>query len=67
MASLVSSSLKTGKLIFIWPPNSLGHWPWFECLEPPDQLDLDDTNDEVDAELWSLSNPWSSEGEGDWG
>ena len=36
-----------------------------ECLEPPDLSDLDDTNEEVDAELQSLSNPWYGEGEGD--
>ena len=62
MASFVSSSLRTGRLIFIWPLDSLwGH------LEPPHLLDLDNTNEEVDAELWSLSNPWSGKGEGNRG
>ena len=36
MASLVSSSLKTGRLIFIWPPGSLqGCLPQCGCLDPP--------------------------------
>ena len=68
MASLVSSSLKTGRLIFIWPPGSL--WscqPWCGCLEPPNPSDIDATDEEVHAELLSLSNPWSDESEGDWG
>ena len=60
MVSLVSSSLKTNRLIFIWPLDSLwGCWPWNECLETPDLLDLDDTDEEVDAVLWSLWNPQS--------
>ena len=68
MASLVSSSLKTGRLIFILPPDSLwGCQPWYECLEPPDLLDLDDTDEKVDPVLWSLSNPWPGEGEGERG
>ena len=67
MASFMSSSLKTGKFIFIWPPISLQHWLWCECLEPPDLSDLDDTDEEVDTELWSLLNPWSGECEGDGG
>ena len=68
MASLVSSSLKTVRLIFVWPPDSLwGCQPWHECLEPLDLLDLDDTDEEIDAELWSLLNPWSGEGKGDEG
>ena len=68
MASLLSSSLKTGRLIFIWPPGSLwGHWPWHGCLEPPRPSDIDATDEEVDAELLSLSNPWSDESKGDWG
>ena len=67
MASFMSSSLKTGKLIFKWPPISLQHQPWCECLELPDLSDLHDTNEEVDGELWSLSNPQSGEGEGNMG
>ena len=55
----------TGKWIFIWPPGSLWHWPWCVCLEPTDLSDLDDTDEEVDIELLSLSNPQSGEGEGD--
>ena len=39
--------------------------PWCEHLEPPDLLDLDDTDEEVDAELQSHLNPQSGEGEGD--
>ena len=66
MASFVSSSLKTGRFIFIWPLHSQwGHQPWHECLEPPDLSDLDDTNKEVDAELCSLLNPCSGKCEGD--
>ena len=34
------------------------------ALEPPDLSDLDDMDEEVDTKLWSLSNPWSGEGEG---
>ena len=59
-ASLVLSSLKTGRLIFIWPPGSLrGHWPWCGCLELSNPSDIDATDQEVDAELLSLLNPWS--------
>ena len=62
----MSSSLKTGRLIFIWPPDSLWcHQPQCECLEHPDLLDLDDTDEEVDVELQSLLNPQSGEGKGD--
>ena len=68
MASFRSSSLKTGRLIFKWPLDSLQHCqPWFECLEPPDLLDLDDTDEEVDTELSSLSNTQSGAGKGDGG
>ena len=36
----------------MWPPDCLQcHQPWCECLEPPDLLDLDDTDEEIDAEL----------------
>ena len=38
-----------------------------ECLEPPNPSNIDATDEEVDAELLSLSNPWSDEGKGDWG
>ena len=69
MAALISdgvfhmSSLKTGRLIFTWPLDSLWHCqPQLECLEPPDLSDLDDTDEEVDTELQSLSNPQSGEG-----
>ena len=68
MASFVSSSLKTGRLIFIWPLDSLQSCqPWWGCLEPPNLLDLDNMDEEVDAELWSLSNLQSGEGKGDGG
>ena len=67
MVSFVSSSLKTGWLIFIWPPDSLWCWPQCVCLEPPDLSDLDDTDEEVDTELLSLLNPWYGEGEDDGG
>ena len=64
-ASFVSSSLKTGRFIFIWPPDFLWHcWPWCGCLKPLDLSDLDDTDEEVDAELQSLSNPQSGNGKG---
>ena len=43
----------------------MGCWAWCECLEPPGLSDFDDTDEEVDAELWSLLNPQSGEGEGD--
>ena len=68
MASLVSSSLKTGRFIFIWPPVSLwGCQPWCGCLEPPDLSDTDATDEDVDTELLSLSTPWSDESKGDQG
>ena len=64
MASFMSSSLKTGKVVFIWPPDSLWHQPWYKYLEPPDLLECDDTDEKVDTELLLFSNPWSDEGEG---
>ena len=68
MVSFVSSSLKTGRLIFIWPLDSWwGCCPWHGCLETTHVLDLSDTHEEVDAEPWSLSNPWSGEGKGNGG
>ena len=67
MASLVSSSLKTGRVIFIWPLGSLwGYQPWHGCLEPLDPLDHEDTDEAVDIELQPLSNLGSGEGEGSW-
>ena len=63
MMSFVSSSLKTGRLIFIWPLDSWwGHWLWHRCLEPPDLSDLNGTDEEGDAKLWSLLNLWFGEG-----
>ena len=65
MAYLVSSSLKTGRLIFIWPPGSLwGCLPWHGCLESHNLSDIEDIDDEVNAVLLSLSNPWSDKSEG---
>ena len=49
-------------LVSLW-----GHWPWHGCLEPPNLSDTDATDEEVDAELMSLSNPWSDESEGNSG
>ena len=54
MASFLSSSLKAGKLIFIWLPDSLWHQPQCEHLVPLDLLDHDNTNEDVDTELLSL-------------
>ena len=62
MESFLSSSLKTGKLIFIWPLDSLQCWPWCICLEPPNLLECNDTNEVVDTKLQSLLNLQSSEG-----
>ena len=59
----MSSSLKTGRLIFIGPSSSLWHQPQCNCLEPPNLLDLDATNEDVDTELVSLLNPWSGDDE----
>ena len=47
--------------------SSLWHWPQCECLGPPDLSYLDDTDEEVDTELRSLSNQQSSDGNGDGG
>ena len=41
--------------------------PHVECLDPSEQLDLDDIEDIVDNKLLSLSKPWSREGEGNQG
>ena len=62
-----SSSLKMGKLIFMWAPVSLCCLLHQECQEPSDLSDCDDTDKAVDTELLSLLNPWSSEGESGWG
>ena len=52
----------------MWPPDSLWHhWLWCECLEPPDLLDLNETEKEVNTEFHSLSNPQSDEAKGDVG
>ena len=59
----MSLSLKTGWLIFIGPPGSLRCQPQCNCLEPPNLLDLEDTDEDVYTELLPLSNPWSSDGE----
>ena len=61
----MTASFLMGTLIFMWPPGSWWHWPQCWCLEPPDLLDLNETDELVDTELMSLSNPWSHEGEED--
>ena len=63
----MSSSLKMGKLIFMWPLGFLRHLPWWGHWEPSDLSDCNDTAEAVNKELLLLSNPWSGEGEGDWG
>ena len=68
MVSFVSSSLKTDRLIFIWPTATLqGHQPCHGCLKPPNPSHIDATDEEVDAEILSNSNPWSDESKGNWG
>ena len=52
-----------GKLIFLWPLVSLQHLPQWECQEPSDLSDCDDTDEAVNTKLLSLSNPLSGEGE----
>ena len=64
---MASSSLKAGKLIFIWAPVSLHCLPHWECQEPSNLSDCDDTNEAVNTELLSLLNLQSGEGEGGWG
>ena len=44
-----------------------GCQPWYRCLEPPNLSDIDDTDEEVDTEFWSLLNPQCDESKGDWG
>ena len=51
------ASLETGRLIFIWPLSSLPHQPQCAYLEPTDIPECDDTDEEVDIELPSLSKP----------
>ena len=63
----MSSSLKTGKFIFIWAlvsPHCLSCWG---CWEPLDLSDSDDIEEAVNTELLSLSNLWSRDGNGGWG
>ena len=66
--SLLSSSLKTSRLIFIWLPISLwGCLPQHGCLDPANLSDIEDIDDEVHAVLLSLSNPWSDDSKDDQG
>ena len=65
--SLASSSLKTGRFIFMWAPSSQCCLPLWECWDPSDLSDLYDIKEAVDNELLSFLNPWSGEGEGTWG
>ena len=67
IASLVSSSLRTGRFIFILPLGSLQvHQPQHGHQETPNLSYIDATDEEVDAELLSLLYPWSGESEGNW-
>ena len=59
-----SSSLNTGRFIFIWAPSSLFHLPHWEHWDPSDLSDMDDINEAINNELLSLSNLWSREGDG---
>ena len=45
-------------------PSSQCCLPHLECLDPSDQSDIDNIEVTIDNELWSLSTPWSEEGEG---
>ena len=67
MASFVSSSLKTGKLILVWALVSLHHLPHQQCWEPSNLSDCDDTNEAFNTGLLLLLNLQSREGEGGWG
>ena len=49
----------------MWPLGSQQHWPQCWCPEPPNLSHLDDTDQEVDTKLLSISNPWCGEGDGD--
>ena len=51
----------------MWGPSSQHCLPHLEHLDPSDQSDLDNIEEVVNSELWSLSNPWSGEGEGNRG
>ena len=48
-----------------WFPAGMSSMAWM--LDPPDLSDIDDNDDEVDAVVLSLSNPWADESEGNWG
>ena len=63
-ASFVSSSLKMGKLIFIWAPASPHCLPLWGCWEPSDKSDSNDIDEAVNTKLLPLSNPWSGDGNG---
>ena len=67
MASLASSSLRRGRFIFMWAPSSWCCLPLLGLWDPSDLSDLDNIKEAADNELWSLSNPWSREGEGNRG
>ena len=67
MVSFASSSLKMGKLIFMWALVSLHHQQCQEHQEPLDLSDCDDINEAVNTELLLLSNLWSGKSEGGWG
>ena len=56
-----------GRFIFMQAPSSLCHLPHQECWDPSDLSDLDDMEEAIDNELWSLSNPQSGDGDGNWG
>ena len=67
MASLVSSSWKVSRLIFIWPLGSLqGHQPQCGCPDPPDLSDIDDTNDKSMLCSYHSQIHDLTKGEGDW-
>ena len=59
MASFLSSSLKTGRLISMWCQGSWQCWPQCWCLEPPDLSDLDDTLKHVVWWRWRCQG-WGS-------
>ena len=40
MVSFLPSSLKTCRLIFMWPSGCLWHWPWWVHLESPVLLEI---------------------------
>ena len=51
----------------MWAPSSQCHLPHLEHLDPSDWSDLDNIKEAINIKLWSLSNPWSGEGEGNQG